>query len=306
MFELKGKAGAVAGLISKMTARESGGSALFSPLIAEVNIKKKSIAWSWITSDHTAFTWGKAEKLKLTGKSGQYVIDAELVDWVNKLFGDDEEITIQHRGTTVHLKGDKYEAQLTPSDADAARIEDASQLKVKDNLPVLGEMEWSEVKIKASEINAILSPTTLVYGQKEIKVVRLTFNKKGSLALIGSMEAHATGIARPLDAKVKKGFEIILGSNFAEVMSVLSGSISLYGQDIEHPIWILKEGDNLTVGYLVAQYDEVQAEREREEEEAEEEDDDESESEEGSEEAEEVEEESEEDDDDDDLELGED
>ena len=265
MFKLEMKAGALADLVGKMTARESGGSALFSPLLVNVDVKKRTITWTWITPDHTAFTWGKAEKLKLSGKSGEYVIDAEIVDWVSKLFSDDEKIVLEHRGASVYMKGDKYQGQLNPTDADATRIEDASQLKIKDNVPVLGDFKWNEVGIKASEINAILTPTTLVYGQKEIKVVRLSFTKELSTALIGSLEAHSSGIGRPLDAKVKKGFEIVLGSNFAEVMSVLDGDIKLYGIDMERPLWILKEDTNLTVGYLVAQYDEVQEQAKSEE-----------------------------------------
>jgi len=274
MLKLEMKAGALISLISKMTARESGGSALFSPILVKADVKKKSISWSWITGDHTAFTWGKAEKLKLSGESGDYVIDSEIVDWLKNLFSDEENVVLEHRGSTVYLKGDKWEGQFTPTDADATRVEEALQMKIKDNVPMLGDFKWSEVGIKASEINTILSPTSLVYGQKEIKVVRLTFNKKGSLALIGSLEAHSTGIARPLDAKVKKGFEIILGSNFAEVMSVLDGDLKLFGIDTERPLWILKEDTNLIVGYLVAQYGEVQerekAEAEDDEEEVEE------------------------------------
>lgn len=278
MFKLEMKAGVLADLVSKMTARESSGNNLFSPLIVNVDVKKKRIEWSWITADQSAFTYGQARKLKLSGDSGQYVIDAEIVDWVNNLFGTDEKVTMEHRESIIYLKGDKTEAQLSPTDADATRIESASQIKIEDNLPKLPGLKWKEVQLKASEILTILKPTTLVYGQKDIKIVRLTFDKKGSVALIGSLEAHSIGVARPIEAKVKAGFEVILGVNFAEVMTVLSGAIKFYGDNGNKPLWILKETDNLTIGYFVAPYDESQEEEpeieEPEEEEVPEEDDD--------------------------------
>ena len=131
MFKLEMKAGELTALVSKMTAR-SGGSALFPSLIVNVDVKKKSIKWSWITSDNVAFTWGVANKLKLTGDKGEYVIDSEIVNWVNGLFKDDEKITMEHRESIVYLKGDKYEAQFNPTDADAERVEQASQMKVEN------------------------------------------------------------------------------------------------------------------------------------------------------------------------------
>jgi len=267
MFKIEMKAGELAALITKMTARESGGTALFSPMIANVNVKGGTMKWSWITSDHTAFTWGKATKLKLSGKDGEYVFDSEIIEWINKLFGAEEKVSMEHRGESIYLKGDKYEAQLTPTDADATRVEEASQMKIDEKtlVPKLGSYEWNEVSIKASEINAILAPTSLVYPQKEIKVVRLSFNKKGSFAIIGSLEAHSMGVSRPIEAKVKKGFDIILGSNFAEVMSVIDGDIKLFGIDKDRPLWILKQTETATIGYLVAQYDESQAEKDKQE-----------------------------------------
>jgi hypothetical protein len=288
MFELEMKSKELINLISQMTVRECGGNALFSPLIANVDPKAKTISWSWITNDHTAFVWGEARKLKLGGKAGQYVFDAELIDWVGKLFGAEEVVKMTHSGASVHLKGDKFEAQYNPTDADAARIEEATKLKVKDNLPVFKDFKWKEVTIKTSELKTILSPTTLVYSQKEIKVVKLIFDKKGSTAIVGSLEAHSTGISRPIEAKVKGNFEITLGSNFSEVISVLDGEIELYGIDAERPLWLLKKDKDTTIGYLVAQYDEVQerAKKEAEEEVAEEDAEEEEESEEKEEDAE--------------------
>lgn len=272
MFKIEMKAGELASLITKMTARESGGTALFSPMIANVNVKSGIIKWTWINKDHTAFTWGKASKLKLSGKEGDYVFDSEIIDWLNKLFGAEEKISMEHHGTSIYLRGDKYEAQLTPTDADATRVEEAIQMKIDEKtlMPKLGDSEWGEVSLNSSEISAILTPTTLVYPQKEIKIVRLSFNKKGSMALIGSLEAHGVGVSRPIEAKVKKGFDIILGSNFAEAMTVIDGDIKLFGIDKDKPLWILKQTDNLTIGYLIAQYDESQAEKDKEEAEKEE------------------------------------
>lgn len=264
MFKLEMKAGEMAALISKMTAL-SGGASLFSPLLVNVDTKNKRMKWAWITADNTAYTWGKASKLKLKGDSGEYVVDAEIVSWINNLFGDEEKVVLEHRESTVYLKGDKYEAQFSPTDADATRVEQASQMKIKNNLPVIGDIKFHEVQIKISELNAIVSPTTLVYGQKEIKVVRLTFDEKGSIATIGSLEAHETGIARPIEAKVTKGFEVILGINFAEVIGVLSGEVKIFGAAGNKPLWILNEEDNLMVGYLIAPYDESQEPEEEDE-----------------------------------------
>lgn len=273
MFKLTMKAGAMADFISKMTVRESGGTALFSPLIATVDVKKKRIDWAWITAEQTAFTKGECTKLDISGDSGDYVIDTELAAWCKELFGAEEKITLVHNESTVTLKGDKFEAQYTPTDADAARVEKAQEIKFKDGKPVIGALKFEDnAELNISELAAIIKPTTLVYGSKDIKVVKLSFSKKSSTGTIGSLEAHSKGITRPLEAKVDGSFEVILGQHISEVLAVLSGKVTIYGSEGNMPIWVVKEEENMRLGYMIAPYQGEEDTPEEPEEEPEEDD----------------------------------
>jgi IMP cyclohydrolase len=265
MFEIEMKAGKLGELITKMTVR-SGGASLMTPVLVNVDPKAKTMEWRSITSDHTCFAWGRAEKLKLKGDADDYVFDGEIVDWLSKLFGADETIKMTHHGSSIKFEGDKYKANLIPTDFDAAKLEAASRFKIEDGIIILKGMDFNEIKMKASELNSIISPTSLVYGAKDIKVVRFNFGKDGSTAIIGSIEAHDVGVERKIEAKVKKSLNITLGNNLAEVVSILDGDISIFGCASDKPIWLRKSEDNFTVGYLIAHYDETAAKEAKEEE----------------------------------------
>ena len=252
MFKLKGKAGEIAKLITLMTARQGKGNYTFSPMMASVDTKKKQITFKWVSVDHVSLVWGEAKKLDLSGKSGDYVFNAELVDWINNIFGADDVITMEHRESTIILKNKEYEAKYIPTDADAA---DSGNVKfsIKDNLPTIAN-NWKLVELNIKEITKGLSPSTLVYGGSAIRVVSLLCSPKKSQTQIGEIEAHDSGVKRNLDAKTKETFSVKLGQSLADVISPLEGPVKIYGIDTISPLWILKEEENLTVGYLVAPF----------------------------------------------------
>jgi len=250
----KGKAGEIADTIAKMTVKRSGGGALFSPMAMTVDTKAKRIDFAWVTIDHTAAVWGHVDGLDVKGASGQYVVNAELADWLTKVFGAEESVTLTHNGTEVLLAGEKFEARFVPTDFDASGVDAAKHVKVEKDMPAMKDVKWKEATVKVEELKAILSPTTLVYGSSDVKTLGLFFSPTECRAQIGSLESHANKINRKLDAKSKTEFNVMFGQNLAEVLDVIEGSVKLFVVTSEQPAWLLSKTEKMTLGYLLAPY----------------------------------------------------
>lgn len=257
MFKWKGTAGELIDLITKMTVRYGGGCSLFSPLRVDVQVKKKKMSWAWLTTERVAYTKGETTRGKLSGKSGEYIFEAEMAQWLTSLAKPDEKIIMIHDGTEIVFKGEEFEATYIPTDYDATRAEDAKKFKVKKWLPDIG-IDWKKVEVEVSRIATILGKASLVYGKGDIRVLRLDFNV--DKAIIGSLESHSKGISCTLKAKIEEAFNITLGQNFAEVISILEGEVEMYGSGPGYPLWIVSEDVRLKTAYLISQYAEEEEE----------------------------------------------
>jgi hypothetical protein len=241
------------------TLRMAGAGSLFDPVIASVDVKKKTLTFSAPSTEKTSFVRGNFhwKDWKMKGKNGKIVLNPELIsEWIKKLFPSDELIAFEFDQGKLRMVGKKDTATLILDDLEA--IEDKSDLLNinfdKNFLPLFpGIKKLKKVLIESAELQKLTTRGDLVYDDTDF--YNFDYKKKGSVASVGSSTGKKPGIITVLDANVKNEFDIGLGAGFKETVSAFEGAIELYARDRGTPFWMCQKTDDYEIGYLLAPFE---------------------------------------------------
>lgn len=261
MIEINTEASNMLDMLKMLGALGDSG-ALFDPLVADVNTKKKTISVESASIPKTEFVVGqfKWKGWKMKGKSGQIVLNCELMSsWISKLFASDEVVSFEFDSGYLRMVGEKDTARLILDDIESVRGPD-KKMPIKfgsDFMPMfkykgkpLDSKEFKKTSLDVAELRKLTDRASLVYDDNDF--YDLEFTKKGSIGVVGSVEDKDPGIRTILDARVERGFKIRLGMAFRNCVKSLEGDIELVSFDPTFPFWMKQETDNYRVGYLLA------------------------------------------------------